>query len=455
MAIDLILKQEFTNAMKTLLASEYDDFIRALQERPPVSIRLNPRKNIDDVNTGVPWCSTGRYLDERPSFTLDPLFHAGTYYVQEASSMLVEQAISQSADLQKALTVLDLCAAPGGKSTHLLSLISNDSLLVTNEVIRSRASILAENITKWGYPNVVVTNNDPEDFQKLPSFFDVIVVDAPCSGEGLFRKEPEAMQEWSTENVALCWKRQRRILSDIWPTLKPGGTLIYCTCTYNTLENEENLRWAGNQYNATFLPLAMDPSWGVREVNDHGIVGYHCYPHCVKGEGFFMSVIRKSDEDAAEHSINKPRKNTLQIASKKIQEQIGPWIKNPHQHLLLHWRDNILLVPGSRLSEMENIAQTLHIITAGTAVAEIKHEKFIPEHALAMSIDLNKDNFPEIELTKDQALQFLRREAITVQGEKGFTLMTYQGVPLGWGNVLHNRVNNLYPSNWRIRMSGS
>jgi len=440
--------------MKSLLAGEYDDFIRALQERAPVSIRLNSRKNIADANTGVPWCATGRYLDERPSFTLDPLFHAGTYYVQEASSMLLEQALSQSADLQKPLAVLDLCAAPGGKSTHLLSLISHDSLLVTNEVIRSRASILAENIIKWGHSNVIVTNNDPVDFQKLPAFFDVVVVDAPCSGEGLFRKEPEAIQEWSSENVDLCWKRQRRILSDIWPALKPGGILIYCTCTYNTLENEENLRWIRQQYNATFRSLTMDPSWGVKEVDHDGMVGYHCYPHRVKGEGFFMAVIQKSGNDAAAQPMTRSKKTIFQTASKKIQEQLSPWIKNSHRHLFLHWRDNILLVPAGWVTEIENIAQTLHVIVTGTALAEIKHGKFIPEHALAMSIDLNKENAPAIDLTKDQALQFLRKEAINVQGEKGFTLMTYRDVPLGWGNVLHNRVNNLYPSNWRIRMSG-
>jgi len=441
--------------MKALLADEYDDFIYALLERPPVSIRQNPRKNISDVSSIVPWCTTGRYLDERPSFTLDPLFHAGTYYVQEASSMLLEQAMLQSVDLQKTLTVLDLCAAPGGKSTHLLSLINNDSLLVTNEVIRSRASILAENIIKWGYSNVIVTNNDPEDFQKLPAFFDVVVVDAPCSGEGLFRKEPEAMQEWSPENVDLCSKRQRRILSDIWPALKPGGTLIYCTCTYNTLENEENLRWIQEQFDATSVPLMLDSSWGVREVKERGLIGYHCYPHHVKGEGFFISVIRKKHDDGALPSKIRSRKTIFQAVSKKLQEQVSPWIDQSLQHTFLQWRDNVLFVPKDRLSDIETVAQTLHIILTGTTLAELKHEKLVPDHGLAMSIFLNKENFPTIELTKEMALQFLRKEAIAVQGEKGFTLMTYHGVPLGWGNILHNRVNNLYPSNWRIRISGT
>lgn len=438
--------------MKKLLAGEYDDFMRALQEPPPVSIRLNPSKKISRTDATIPWCADGRYLAERPSFTLDPLFHAGTYYVQEASSMLLEQALTQCLDLQKPLSVLDLCAAPGGKSTHLLSLIGSDSLLVTNEVIRSRASILHENITKWGYRNVIVTNNDPQDFQRLPAFFDLVVVDAPCSGEGLFRKEPDSIEEWTPENVDLCWKRQRRILSDVWPALKPGGTLVYCTCTYNSLENEDNLRWLRDQHNATFRILNIDSSWGVQAVNENGIAGYHCYPHRVKGEGFFISVIQKGNDGDMENQKIRSKKNIFQTTSKKIQEQLTPWVTDPGKHEFLQWQDTILLVPVGRLPEIENIAQTLHVVSTGTAVAVLKHEKLVPEHALAMSIYVNSGNFPSIELTKEQAISFLRKEAIAVQGEKGFTLMTYQGIPLGWGNVLPNRVNNLYPANWRIRM---
>lgn len=449
------LKPAFTESMKKLLPEEYERFIQSLTEKSPVSIRLNPAKKLveDTSLISIPWCSLGRYLNERPVFTLDPVFHAGAYYVQEASSMFLEQAIKQIVDLDQSLHVLDLCAAPGGKSTHLASLISNDSLLVSNEVIRSRASILAENITKWGRSNTIVTNNDPEDFQRLKHFFDVMVIDAPCSGEGLFRKEPEAILEWSRENVDLCWKRQRRIVSDAWPALKPGGTMLYCTCTYNALENEANLLWIQEQYDAEFITIKTEPSWGILETDESGIKGYHLYPHRVKGEGFFISVIRKKDDDAAPPKI-KLKKNIFQKASKKIQDHLNPWVLNPDENVFLMWRESILAIPAQKLTDVEFIVQNLHIVSAGTTLAEVKHEKFIPDHALAMSALLNRNQFNSLELTKEQALQFLRKEALQFSGvKKGHTLMTYENIPLGWANVLDNRMNNLYPSNWRIRMS--
>src|SRR5688572_6493565 len=209
------------------------------------SIRINPVKQskIQNPKSKIPWTETGYYLEQRPSFTFDPLFHAGTYYVQEASSMFLEQALKQTVDLSKSLRVLELCAAPGGKSTHIQSLISKDSLLVSNEVIRSRANVLKDNIIKWGCANVMVTNNDPKDFARLENYFDVIVVDAPCSGSGLFRREPDAMEEWSLNNVALCSQRQQRILADVWPALKKDAVLIYSTCSYSRSEEEDILEW--------------------------------------------------------------------------------------------------------------------------------------------------------------------------------------------------------------------
>ena len=225
--------------MRHQLGPDYSDFHNSLDRPAPVSVRHNPGKINNFFGDPVPWCLHGRYLQERPVFTLDPKLHAGAYYVQEASSMFVEQAVRQSTDLSKSLNVLDLCAAPGGKSTHLLSLLSKDSLLISNEVIRSRASILSENIQKWGHDNVIVTHSDPSNFGRMPGFFDLILLDAPCSGEGLFRKEPEAMREWSLPNVDHCSVRQKRILSDVWPALRPGGILCFLfryRCTSNKLE---------------------------------------------------------------------------------------------------------------------------------------------------------------------------------------------------------------------------
>ncbi|HEX8060200.1 MAG TPA: RsmB/NOP family class I SAM-dependent RNA methyltransferase, partial [Cyclobacteriaceae bacterium] len=272
------------------LRGDFIEFKKALSEEPVSSIRINRLKKPNLAGEHVSWCSTGIYLPERPVFTLDPNFHAGAYYVQEASSMFLEQAVKSSVDLSKPLRVLDLCAAPGGKSTHLLQLISNESLLVSNEVIRSRAMILSENIQKWGKSNVIVTNNDPKDFTELNGYFDLIVVDAPCSGEGLFRKDEDAMQEWSDENVNLCSLRQRRILADVWPALKENGVLIYCTCTYNEAENENNLKWLSEQKDIELIDLPHFP--GVEKTT-----GYRFMPHKVKGEGFFIAAVRKKSQE--------------------------------------------------------------------------------------------------------------------------------------------------------------
>lgn len=276
------------------------------------SIRLNPNKPATlnpqfATLQKVPWNSNGYYLSERPSFTSDPLFHAGAYYVQEASSMFLEDAIRQTCDLTQNLKVLDLCAAPGGKSTLIQSIISDNSLLVSNEIIKTRVNILSENITKWGAANVVVTNNDPKDFQKLPGYFDVIVVDAPCSGSGLFRKDPEAIDEWSLNNVTLCSQRQQRILADILSSLKPGGILIYSTCSYSEAEDEDICDWllSGTQDPLSGLRLQIKSDWHIIETSSpqHNAYGYRFYPDKLKGEGFFIAVFQKNGEKPPEKKM--------------------------------------------------------------------------------------------------------------------------------------------------------
>src|SRR5258706_10320635 len=260
--------------MQRQLPHHWKEFLSVHERLPSTSIRINPLKSRPRELEKVPWTDFGYYLDQRPSFTFDPLFHGGAYYVQEASSMFLEQALKQTHDLSQPICVLDLCAAPGGKSTHLLSLLNEGSLLVSNETIRSRATILTENIQKWGSNNVVVTNNDPADFHKLEGFFDVIVVDAPCSGEGLFRKDPNAINVWSEENIELCALRQQRILNHIWSSLKKNGVLIYCTCTYNEKENEGNLNWLLKEKKVESIKLKVKSDWGVEEVKIKDIFGY-------------------------------------------------------------------------------------------------------------------------------------------------------------------------------------
>jgi len=362
--------------------------------------------------------------------------------------MFLEQALKQSVDLSQPLRVLDLCAAPGGKSTHLLSMINEGSLLVANEAIRSRATILAENILKWGNINVVVTNNDPEDFQKLEGFFDVILVDAPCSGEGLFRKDANAVQEWSEESVELCALRQQRILNQIWPALKQDGILIYCTCTYNEKENEENIGNVFKGKEAESIRLKVEAEWGVEEIEKQGRFGYRFYPHKVRGEGFFISVIRKKEE---QKETEVRARSSFYSPPKKISERSSEWMLHANEAEFVLHEDLILALPGKHVFEIDYLTKVLKVIQKGTAIATIKHDKLIPEHSWALSTQINKKNFPIVELTLDQAISFLRKDAQNLVGERGFTLIEFEQNPIGWANLLGNRTNNLYPSAYRIR----
>jgi NOL1/NOP2/fmu family ribosome biogenesis protein len=322
-------------------------------------------------------------------------------------------------------------------------------LLVSNEVIRSRANILCENVQKWGCSNVLVSQNDPAQFKNLNGFFDLIVVDAPCSGEGLFRKEPGAISEWSLANVELCSLRQKRILADVFPAIKQNGILVYCTCTYNTQENEENLKWLASQHAIEFISLPINPEWGIQETTEGGVRGYRFFPHRVQGEGFFISVIRKlSNEQPA-----RIKQKELPRQDKKVWEKIQPWILDSSTYMLHMIEENIHLIPKRYGSEIEFLARHLNLIQTGTAMGSIKHEKIIPDHALAVSLSLNKDNVNTFEVDKDVALQFLRKETFHLPELKvGYVLLTFSGLGLGWVNSLGNRLNNLYPTNWRIRM---
>ncbi|MGB4973956.1 MAG: RsmB/NOP family class I SAM-dependent RNA methyltransferase, partial [Cyclobacteriaceae bacterium] len=421
---ELSIPDDFQKIIKDLLGNESDSFYESLLTTSPPAVRLNPNKDFRLSNTSnIPWTQYGKYLKERPIYTLDPALHAGAYYVQEPSSMFLEQAVTSAVDLEQPLTVLDLCAAPGGKSTHLLSLLHPDSLLVSNETIRSRATILSENIQKWGYPNVIVTNNDPSHFSKLQGLFDLIVVDAPCSGEGLFRKDNEALDEWSPANVDLCAMRQRRILKDVWPALKQGGILIFSTCTYNTQEDEETMEWLSQTGDCEFLTIPIEEDWGIVETTLKDTVGYRFYPHKVRGEGFFLSAVRKKEP---EKSLRMHTKHFL--GDKCKNEEIQSWMKDSTPFKYTVDKGVIKAVPEANYDLITFLSDRLNVTHFGISLASDKHGKLVPEHSAALATHLHKDNFIQIELSLEQAINYLRKESIEIDSkEKGFALLIYEG----------------------------
>jgi 16S rRNA C967 or C1407 C5-methylase (RsmB/RsmF family)/NOL1/NOP2/fmu family ribosome biogenesis protein len=422
------------------------------------SVRLNPKKifhlpsSILHESEKIPWNDYGYYLPQRPSFITDPLIHAGAYYVQEASSMFLEEALKQTVDLSKPIKILDLCAAPGGKSTLIQSIISDSSLLVSNEVIKTRASILSENITKWGATNVVVTNNDPKDFQRLDNYFDVIVVDAPCSGSGLFRKDPEAINEWSEQNVQLCHQRQQRILADVLPSLKDGGILIYSTCSYSKDEDEDIGDWLINDCHLASIKYFLHPDWNIVETTSarHYAYGYRFYPDKLKGEGFFIAAFKKNSMSASiNRRAGKTRNKPEKISDKEF-EIIKPLLKNPQDFSFIKLKDEVLAIPAQFADELAILQSALYIKKAGVKLGTIIRDQLVPDHELALSTIISS-SISTVAVDKETALEYLRKEEIELDVvEKGWVLLTYQQLPIGWVKILPNRVNNYYPKEWRI-----
>lgn len=477
------LPVSFIDHTRALLGEgDYGKLVTSLNSEQPVSIRLNPMKPFAFRfgERAVPWCGSGFYLQGRPTFTFDPLFHAGCYYVQEASSMFVEQALRRYVG-KEPVVMLDLCAAPGGKSTHLRSLLPEDSLLVANEVIRNRSQILAENLTKWGHPDVVVSNSDPSDFARLEEFFDVILTDVPCSGEGMFRKDPVAVSEWSPENVEICWQRQRRIISDIWPCLKPGGILIYSTCTYNTKENEENIRWIRDEYGAAVLPLDVAEDWNITGnlLPGECFPVYRFLPYKTKGEGFFLAVLQKPGMSVrgsgdrplflqgkasafpvfgGENSGGKGKKARGKgvQSSGLAKEQLAAlrqWVSDADKYEFIQKDGSVSVFPKRYLAELSALQPSLRIVQAGVEIAGQKGKEWVPGHALAVSRVLVPEAFPRVEISYGQAIAYLRKEAVILSdaAPRGVVLLTYKNIPLGFVKNIGNRANNLYPQEWRIR----
>lgn len=428
---------------------EKEAFLAEHESAPPVSVRIHPVKNkgILMQNEHVPWCAAGKYLAERPVFTLDPLFHAGAYYVQEASSMFLDHLLRDIIADRKGLRILDLCAAPGGKSTLIASILDKDSLLVSNEVIRSRATILEENMTRWGYMNTWVTSNDPNVFSKLKGYFDIIVVDAPCSGSGMFRKDEKAIDEWSEDNVALCAERQKRILKDVWPSLKEGGALVYSTCSYSVEEDEDIVDFLAGNYRLTSVGVSLKEEWSVVETRSqkYDLAGYRFYPNKVKGEGFFIAVVRKNEESGVAKQVK-----FKSAHDKKAYEQCSYLLDK--EFTCLKGKDEYIAITPEHEYDLQVLQEHLYLRKAGVALGVPSKKEWLPSHAVALSINASKA-LPKVEMNKEQALKFLKKEDPNIDGlGKGWYIATYEGYCLGWLKALGNRINNYLPKNWRIRM---
>ena len=448
------LPEELIASLRGLPGFDEKKFLEAhSREEKITSVRLNPFKlsSAFENAEAVKWCSLGRYLAERPSFTFDPLFHAGCYYVQEASSMFIEHLLKNSVDLSKPLRVLDLCAAPGGKSTHIASLLPKESLLVTNEVISIRVNVLSDNMAKWGNENVIVTNNDPSRFSAIENYFDVIVVDAPCSGSGLFRKDNEAINEWNEENVKLCSQRQQRILADVLPALKENGILIYSTCSYSKEENEDVTDKIMNEFPLESVNIKIGSGWNIIESfsDEHKAKGFRFYPDKIKGEGFYATCLRKKENGTA----GRHKRSVLKKISAKEEDILKRLLNAANEYSFFKHGDEVHLIRKQHESDLVLLQQHLHLRKAGITLGKIMNGELIPDHQLAMSFVFN-DSVQKINVDRVTALKYLKREDIKLpDAKKGWALICFEGHPLGWAKILPNRVNNYYPKELRILKS--
>jgi len=426
----------------------------SLETESPTSIRYNPLKHHDKVtNSVVPWEPFAQYLETRPSFILDPAWHSGAYYVQEASSMIIPYMLQHVNAFKEKIWVLDACAAPGGKSTHILSHIKASSLLFANETVRNRANILQENVERWGDDRVCITNNEVGHYPS--NQFDIILLDAPCSGEGMFRKDPQSRSEWSLKNVDLCAQRQSILLAQAARILKPGGLLVYSTCTFNHQENLDNVRLATETLGLSCVAIDLPASFGFEQLKEEGIEAYQAWPHRVKGEGFFVCMMKKtadaktpldqlSTKSAAKEGwFKQPDKNDLSI--------IQAFIPNADSNRLFMMRAKIYMLPECLSFKQMAMLPSLNYLSIGTELGEIKGKDFIPAHALAMHASL-KTSAADWEMREKEALSFLRKENIVAPSNlhNGWCRACYQGNGLGWLKIIPGRINNYLPSSLRV-----
>lgn len=458
------LPEDFADACRAQLGAEAAPLLESLRDSEPErSVRLNPAKPAALAHCGekVEWCDSGvRLSADAPSVTLDPLFHAGAYYAQDASSMIVRTIVKQLSG-DDPVVLVDACAAPGGKTTAAIDSLPEGSIVIANEIVPARCAVLRENLLKWGYPAAVVTRGDTAALGRLGETADIIIADVPCSGEGMMRKDADAISQWSPRLVQDCVSLQREIVANLWKLLRPGGTMIYSTCTFNRHEDEENLAYivevlGGEPQSISGLPDCIAP----------GIdTPYPCYrfmPHRLRGEGLFVSVITKPGHsvshglDAAENVSRKKEsrsKRPHNVSSTAARDITRKWLSSQLPLAVMETPDVISVFPEVWIPLLRRLERVTTVVQAGVAVARIKGRDIIPDHALAMSTVMARGAFPEVELTLEEARDYLRRNTLTLPAEtpRGYVVVTYGGLPLGFMKHLGNRSNNLYPADYRIK----
>lgn len=445
----------FTERMrKQLGAGEAECLFEALDSVSPVAVRLNPDKcgesGVWSEGEAIAWSKNGRKLKERPSFTLDTAFHAGAYYVQEAASQFLDYIIAQE-ELQ-GKRVLDMCAAPGGKTTIYSTAVGREGLVVANEYVRSRANILADNVRKWGLGNVLVTNNAPEHIAQFEGWFDMVAVDAPCSGEGMFRKEEVAREDWSEAAVKMCAARQLSIVREAWQSLKEGGLFIYSTCTFNEEEDEGVLRAFIEEQGDVFTPsqrVDLEAQWGVVRGEVGAFQTFRFFPHKTDSEGLFVAVARKAE--SVTQRTPKARKKVVQEVDKNSRQELSRWLQEPEKHTFAVVADTIYAYRTEQYKAVQALSENLTAIYSGVAMGQIFKGKLKPDWALSQYVGLNRAVVAVEELNEERALDYLRKRDIAVGDmAEGINLVTHQGRALGFAKRVGARCNNLYPNSLKI-----
>ena len=438
--------------MREMLGDDAERLFSALDTPAEVSIRVNPAKPAEVFEgEAIGWSPNGRYLAERPQFTLDPLMHGGAYYVQEASSQFVAHILRQ--DNLEGGRVLDMCAAPGGKTTVYSSLVGREGLVVANDINRGRTLALSDNVQRWGMGNVVVTCNEPEHIGAFEQWFDVVAVDAPCSGEGMFRKMDEAREEWTPASVEQCVARQRDILAEAWRALRPGGKLIYSTCTFNDREDEGVVRWLVEEYGDEIVAaerVETEDKWGIVRSDIGPFQCFHFYPHSARGEGFFAAVACKA-EGVTKRRTPKGRRKVFTTLQSKDLAEVSRWVDDAKTMSFRYVGDVVYGYNSAVMEDVTQLSESLSVVYSGVAMGQIFKGTLKPEHSLALFVGRNRDVVTEVELSLEDAQNYLRRQDIDAkQFSEGVNVVTYKGVAIGFIKRIGARCNNMYPKDLRI-----